>query len=355
MSSGAGSEWVPITQLARLEGPGTWTCEKKGVQYHRSEPLQDPDWGLAVCGERFRDGVVRVVLRFEGPNGPMKGDRQGDSAGIVLGYSPKSENYVIAGLGGFNYAYAVWEHASRIGWGRPKGQGTVQDLNYNEDYQLEVTLSGERLSLIVNHILMVDHMLPAGLPGDQLGLFVHSNSRRLSAVLVKDFEVQHMRERPMSPPVEIQESLARFKVDYPDAAHVAFVMMRFGPSPAHDRILGGIKTSLTQYGLVGLRADDKQYHDDILWNIITYIYGCGFGVAVFERLLDDDFNPNVSLEVGYMMALRKEVCLLKDQTLPKLPTDLVGRLYRSFNTQDPVKTIIPQLESWLKDKGIVPV
>jgi hypothetical protein len=162
-----------------------------------------------------------------------------------------------------------------------------------------------------------------------------------------------MRERPMSAPVEIQESLARFREDHPTDIKVAFIMMRFGSSQAHERIVAGIKESLAQHGVIGLRADDKQYHDDILWNIVTYIYGCGFGVAVFERLLTDDFNPNVSLEVGYMMALRKQVCLLKDQTLPKLQTDLVGRLYRPFDTQDPVNSIVPQLEAWIKDKGIV--
>jgi hypothetical protein len=163
-----------------------------------------------------------------------------------------------------------------------------------------------------------------------------------------------MKERAMTPPVEIQESLARLKSDYPDERKIAFVMMRFGTSAAHDKIVTGIKKALAKHDVVGLRADDKEYHEDILWNIMTYIYGCGFGIAVFERLLSDDFNPNVSLEVGYMMALRKQICLLKDQTLPKLQTDLVGKLYRPFDTQDPVKSIPPQLESWMKDKGIVP-
>ena len=86
-------------------------------------------------------------------------------------------------------------------------------------------------------------------------------------------------------------------------------------------------------------------------NILTYLHGCGFALAVFERIEQEDFNPNVSLEVGYMMALGKDVCLLKDRTLKTLHTDLVGHLYRTFDPQDPVTSIQPELTKWLTDKG----
>jgi hypothetical protein len=83
------------------------------------------------------------------------------------------------------------------------------------------------------------------------------------------------------------------------------------------------------------------------------LHGCGFGVSVFERIQQDNFNPNVSLEVGYMLALKKRVLLLKDQTLKALHTDLVGRLYRPFDVLDPGKTIPPQIEGWMEDKGLI--
>lgn len=162
-------------------------------------------------------------------------------------------------------------------------------------------------------------------------------------------------ESPMSiagPPAEIQASLARFKVDHPDERKVAFIMMRFGRTDAHAEIVEGIRKALEPHGIVGVRADDKQYHDDLFPNILTYIYGCGFGVAVFERIEDEVFNPNVALEVGYSFALGKPVCLLKDQTLKTLHTDLVGKLYRTFDSHSPVKSIPPELTKWLSDKGI---
>lgn len=154
-------------------------------------------------------------------------------------------------------------------------------------------------------------------------------------------------------PLEITESLAKFKKDYPDARRTAFIMMQFGSTKMHEQIVSGIKDTLKKYGITALRADDKEYYDDLFPNVLTYLHGCGFGIAVFERLEADDFNPNVSLEVGYMRAIRKPVCLLKDKTLNTLQTDLVGKLYKSFDPQDPEESIPHELNRWLVDKEII--
>jgi hypothetical protein len=153
-------------------------------------------------------------------------------------------------------------------------------------------------------------------------------------------------------PPEIKDSLERFKRDYPDSDKVAFLMMRFGKTKAHDNIVAAIRTALDPQEITVLRADDKQYHDDLFPNVLTYIYGCRFGIAVFERIETEQFNPNVALEVGYMSALRKDICLLKDRTLTTLHTDLVGKLYREFDPLDPVATIPNELTRWLKDKDL---
>jgi len=153
-------------------------------------------------------------------------------------------------------------------------------------------------------------------------------------------------------PAAIKKSLALFERDYPDSTKVAFIMMQFGKTKAHDEIVEAIKIVLDSHGISGVRADDKQYHDDLFYNVMTYLNGCGFGIAVFDRIETEEFNPNVSFEVGYMFALRRDVCLLKDRTLKTLPTDLVGKLYKVFDTQEPDKTIIGEVSQWLSDKGI---
>jgi len=154
-------------------------------------------------------------------------------------------------------------------------------------------------------------------------------------------------------PVEIKKSLEKFHEDYPDSGKVGFIIMQFGHTIAHQKIVKTIKNTLAEYELTAVRADDKQYHNNLYENVLTYLHGCGFAIAIFERLEDDNFNPNVSLEVGYLLAMDKPVCLLKDNTLKRLPTDIVGFLYRQFDPQAPVKTIPPVLTKFMLDKEII--
>ena len=128
--------------------------------------------------------------------------------------------------------------------------------------------------------------------------------------------------------------------------------MRFVETRLHNEIITGIRAACDSLGLVALRADDRTYSDDLLLNIRTYMHGCDLGIAIFERLTQDEFNPNISLELGYMLALGKPVCLLKDTTLGALHTDVVGRLYESFDAQNPSQSIQNALERWLRSKSL---
>lgn len=155
------------------------------------------------------------------------------------------------------------------------------------------------------------------------------------------------------PPVEITSSLYAFKNDYPDPTRLAFVMMQFGESKDHREAFEAIRKTLEPHQIFALRADEKEYHNDLFYNVLTYIYGCRFGIAVFERIESDSFNPNVSLEIGYMQGLEKQVCFLKERTLKTLPSDLTGKLYREFDLQSCYSTIQPKLLKWMADKGML--
>ena len=151
-------------------------------------------------------------------------------------------------------------------------------------------------------------------------------------------------------PVAIQESLEAFRKDHADAEKTCFIMMQFSETGAHGLIEQTIKAILLEFDFTGLLARDKQYHDDLYPNIQTYMHGCRFGIAVFERIEKDDFNPNVSLEIGYMLGLKKPVLLLKEKTLTSLQSDLVGKLYHPFDVQNVPKTIPGQIKRWMEDK-----
>lgn len=142
-------------------------------------------------------------------------------------------------------------------------------------------------------------------------------------------------------------------VDHPKAAFNAFLMMRFDDTPVNREVVAEVRASLSRYAISVLRADQQSYADSLWDNVRLYMDACDLGIAVFDQTASRDFNPNVSLELGYMMASgKKRLLLLKDRTLPKMPSDLVGHLYKEFDPADVTRTVRLATISWLRDVGI---
>jgi hypothetical protein len=152
-------------------------------------------------------------------------------------------------------------------------------------------------------------------------------------------------------PTAITESLAWFRRDFPESKQTAFVMMSFEETEPKKKIWAAIQDALKSMNIKALRADTKEYNSNLVDNVLTYLYGCTFGIAIFDRITSDLINPNVIFEVGYSIAIGKQVCLLKDKTLAHLPTDILGRLYTPFDPHNPSGTIPDKIKKWIKDRG----
>lgn len=154
-------------------------------------------------------------------------------------------------------------------------------------------------------------------------------------------------------PPEIAMPLDRFRTKFPDPKKTGFLIMRFAAEKPYANIVSAIKNAGKELGLEIIRADENEFHSDLFNNVRTHLHGCGFGIAIYERISTDEPNANVGLEVGYLMAMGKPVLLLKDKTLEVLQTDLAGKLYKTFDPHDPDGTIPDQLNKWLEGYGIV--
>lgn len=152
---------------------------------------------------------------------------------------------------------------------------------------------------------------------------------------------------------ELVEPLRRFHADYKNSEKCGFLMMKYEDTSIQTEIERIVKEHFRSIDFNILRADDKWYSDDLLTNIKTYMHGCYFGIALFERINTNYFNPNVSLEIGYMMSLNKPILYLKDKTLVSLQTDLVGKLYSEFDFQKPKDTLPKVIDKWLKDNEMM--
>jgi protein-tyrosine-phosphatase len=141
-------------------------------------------------------------------------------------------------------------------------------------------------------------------------------------------------------------------VDFPNPLSNVFLMMRFRKTKQHRDIGETISAILNEYSLNLLRADFRQYHDELWGNVQSYMNASHYGIAAFEQIDERDINPNVSLELGYMFGQHKQCLLLKEKRVPSLPSDLVGRLYREFDSYNIEQTVRDEVRQWLRDLGV---
>ena len=123
-----------------------------------------------------------------------------------------------------------------------------------------------------------------------------------------------------------------FLQDHPEPEKNVFLMMRFKEGQQYDEIRTVLRENLAIHGLKVLRADDKDYTGDLWETVCLYMLGCKYGIAVFEEIDEREFNPSVALELGFLMAHNIRCLILRDRRMPNLPTDIVGKLYKTFDT-----------------------
>jgi hypothetical protein len=151
----------------------------------------------------------------------------------------------------------------------------------------------------------------------------------------------------------LEPSLRLFLDQHPDPDRNVFVMMRFMESDQMEEIYNTIKDACASYGFHAVRADDRDYTGELWSNVQVYMTCCHYGVAVFEDIDRRDFNPNVSLELGYMLGRRKRTLILKEQRLPDLPADVVHRLYKPFDMFAISSSVSREVSRWIEvDLGI---
>jgi hypothetical protein len=85
-------------------------------------------------------------------------------------------------------------------------------------------------------------------------------------------------------------------------------------------------------------ASEKSLQQETWRNIKEFLDNCAFGVVVIDSFSPNDnneFNPNIFLEIGYLLARGKHLLILIQNNLErKLPTDVKPFLYTTFDSQD---------------------
>jgi nucleoside 2-deoxyribosyltransferase len=136
------------------------------------------------------------------------------------------------------------------------------------------------------------------------------------------------------PPRHLESAIKNFYKDFGVNKPIGFIIMRFGTTSEHIKIVEALKKVSEQTGVLLLRADGRPpYHANLLENVQVYLHACSFGIAIFEDAESKGYNPNVAYETGYLAALGKPVLPLKSSSIETLPTDLKGLLYELYDPE----------------------
>ena len=149
-------------------------------------------------------------------------------------------------------------------------------------------------------------------------------------------------------PAGIVGPVLQFLEDHPFDTNV-FAMTRFPAEPDPDRLdeaIAAARSACADHGLTLLLASDQEIVDDLWANVLAHMWASRYGMAFFEDRQKTGINKNMSIEVGAMLMTGRRCALLKDRTVKKMPTDLVGKIYRSVDLDDPA-SISKEVHSWV--------
>lgn len=157
---------------------------------------------------------------------------------------------------------------------------------------------------------------------------------------------------PALAPPELILPLQRFLSTHPFETNI-FGMTRY-PSEGLEKIdligpaLEAVRSVCKSHGFDFHLASDGAIHDNLWTNVAGHMWGSRYGIAFFENTKAEGLNHNLTIEVGSMLMTGRRCALLKDKSVPKMPTDLVGQIYKDVNLED-TASISESIHLWFRD------
>jgi hypothetical protein len=273
-----------------------------------------PGWPTRRCRQLSNSAALTVQLLA--PNqqvlvlGEIAGARKGDGwfsvadiHELLEGLRLPPRHSVARSLGQLRAAHLVRERAGSTPWtltplGREQATAVVGALDYN---RVEAEL--------------------VGAPGATYASALH-------AVIGPEWA-----------PAKWKPGIARLLEQFPFETNV-FCMTRFprgGTDELPDPVSAAIdvlRSAAAAHGLVLHVASDRQIEDDLLGNVGAHMWACNYGVGLLEDRIGTGLNDNVLIEMGSMLMTGRRCALLKDRSVPALPSDLSAQIYKSVDFDD---------------------
>jgi hypothetical protein len=153
----------------------------------------------------------------------------------------------------------------------------------------------------------------------------------------------------LAPPALIAP-LRRFLEAHPFDRNV-MGMTRFPETSPDDPVAPALQVAravCASHDLEFHLASDRAMDDDLSTNVAAHMWASRYGIAFFEDRVARGMNYNLTIEVGSMLMAGRRVALLKDRSIDRLPTDLVGRIRKDVDL-DALETVGAALHCWIRD------
>ncbi len=270
---------LPVVGKWDLSTPEQPTYKAPQAQYGKP-------FGICVSDVHFIEGEARVTVKMPGFK------KENDTSGrLLFGYAAPNADYFLAGIGGSQFAYSLYQFVSGVGWQPIMLYGDANNIEADKAYNISVQIKGQRLVFKQDGISVFEHLLNSPIPSGQLGLFTWG-----------------------SEPVEFTE------LGVVQECGTAFVIMQ-----------------LTEPYLGIYNEVIKKVAESKLFKLETYHAGEAHGRVILQdifRGLEEatvviaeitPTNKNVFYELGYAHALKKPTILLVDRgSVCDLPFDIKG-------------------------------
>lgn len=122
------------------------------------------------------------------------------------------------------------------------------------------------------------------------------------------------------------------------------------PKEAEDHfalLISELRDAVAEHGLTLQVASDGMAEDTLWANVVTYMWASKYAIVLMDSA-DGVLNSNVLIEIGGMLMTGRRCAILRDISVPAMPSDLVGHIYKQTDLSDH-EASVGEVHKWIRD------
>jgi hypothetical protein len=193
------------------------------------------------------------------------------------------------------------------------------------------------------------------LADDAAHVSTHALALDLGQVAGSEFgNKHHALIPPFLSPIAAAPGLSRILDSTPFEKNVMLIT-RFpkGPEDHFATLIPKLREAVAAHDLVLQVASDGMAEDTLWSNVNTYMWASKYAIVLMDAVKREDdadevLNYNVLIEIGGMLMTGRRCAILRDKSVPVMPSDLVGHIYKETDLSDHAASV-GQIHRWIKD------